>query len=277
MIYELKANEFTRAQPLFAGLENRVAIQAIIEGNSPGRIFVDDATRPTAAFMWNEFRYSYLAGNPNNDAFTASLSRLLSGILFPEARDSHDPTVVLYPHPETWREKVDALIGGETLINLARRTFSFNPARFQYRGWRERVPSGFRVQRIDESLLEKGGQEIIADIRTLWRSADDFLSAGAGFCLLSGNQVVSTCLSGFFGGGKYEIGVSTSSEHRRQGFATLTASAFIAHCLQQDLEPVWECWADNSSSIGLAEKLGFEMRVDYPVYFVDLTKRHPRQ
>jgi len=270
MIYELQANEFERVRPLFGGLKNRVAIHAIIEGNALGRVFVDDPGKPTAAFMWNEFRYSYLAGGADDYEFIGSLRQLLAETLLPQARDSHDPTLVLYPYPATWHERIGDLIGDQAPIELARRTFTFVPNQFRYQDWEKRVPSGLHMQPIDEALLATGGQEVTAGIQVLWRSSREFLDKGAGFCLLHGDQVVSTCFSAFVGSGKREIGVDTHPQHQRRGFATLTAAAFITDCLQTGWEPVWECWADNTSSNKLAEKLGFVRASDYPVYFVDL-------
>jgi GNAT superfamily N-acetyltransferase len=274
MIYELEPKAYEKVRPVFKGLENRVAIQAIIEGNSPGRIFVDAPVKPTTAFIWSEFRYSYLAGGAEDDAFNESLHQLLAQQLLPEARESHDPTLVLYPHPESWRKRIATLIRDQLPIELTRRTFTFDPARFQQRGWPERIPPGFCMQRIDEQLLTRSDHKLAVGIRTLWRSASAFLAQGAGFCLLdlNGDEMVSTCFSAFAGGNKREIAVDTDPQYRRRGFATLTAAAFITHCLQHDLEPVWECWADNSPSTGLAGKLGFAPDIDYPVYFFDLKK-----
>ncbi len=51
MIYGLAVSEFKKAHPLFASLENRVTIHALIEGSCPGRISVDDPTEPTTTFV----------------------------------------------------------------------------------------------------------------------------------------------------------------------------------------------------------------------------------
>jgi hypothetical protein len=42
MIYELKEKGYEKVRPLFQGLNYHLVIFSIIEGNSPGRIFVDD-------------------------------------------------------------------------------------------------------------------------------------------------------------------------------------------------------------------------------------------
>lgn len=273
MIYELANQHYDRARALFAGLENRVAIQAIIEGNSPGRIFVDDPEQPASAFTWNPFRYGYLVGESDNGAFNASLRQLLASELLPQAAHSHDPTLVLYPHPADWQRQVTFLLGDYAPIALTRQTFRFNPARFQHHDWPAHVPAGLRLQSIDADLI-KQSEQIAGALELLWCSTSAFLSKGLGFCLLDGEQILSMCFSPFVGGSLREIGVDTQPDYRRRGYATLTAAAFISQCLQNGLTPVWECWADNAPSLNLAEKLGFEAVAAYPVYFIELPSDH---
>jgi len=46
MFRELEPDEFRRVRHLFDGLDYSLSIHAAIEGNNPGRIFVDDASDP---------------------------------------------------------------------------------------------------------------------------------------------------------------------------------------------------------------------------------------
>ncbi|MBN1287032.1 MAG: GNAT family N-acetyltransferase [Anaerolineae bacterium] len=268
-IYELQPSDFEKARPVFAGLKDRVIIHAIIEGNSAGRIFVDDVNKPTAAFTWNELRYSYLAGDPDHEAFNESLRDLLTQTLLPEAKVSHDPTLVLYPYPVSWQAKVDALVGGRKLIPVTRKTFAFDPARFAHYDWADRTPPGFHMRRVDETVLADS-EHVAGEVALAWRSPERFLAKGVGFCLCKDdNTAVCACLS-ISADRRQEISIGAHPDYRRRGFATLTGAAFIAHCIEHDQTPVWECWTENVPSVKLAEKLGFKPTGDYPVYFLNL-------
>ena len=61
MIHELKKRDFEKVQLLFKELEWNVITSAVIEGTSPGRIFVDRVQDPKTAFMCTVEGY-YLAG-----------------------------------------------------------------------------------------------------------------------------------------------------------------------------------------------------------------------
>jgi RimJ/RimL family protein N-acetyltransferase len=82
--------------------------------------------------------------------------------------------------------------------------------------------------------------------------------------LIKNGEVVSDCISVWVENvgveiNCVEIGIGTKEPYRRNGYALLTASAFINDCLTQNLVPVWCCWDFREGSKELAEKLGFEI------------------
>lgn len=94
MLIELMGNEIEKVAQVFSKLEFCTPVYAIIKGNSLSRVFVDNRENPGSAFMWNAFRYSYIAGNPNNRAFNDEVAKLLKNDLFIEGKASDDPTMV---------------------------------------------------------------------------------------------------------------------------------------------------------------------------------------
>lgn len=51
MISELKMSDFKRCQHLI-NKDGHMEVEAVILGNNPGRIFVDNPESPDAALMW---------------------------------------------------------------------------------------------------------------------------------------------------------------------------------------------------------------------------------
>lgn len=90
---------------------------------------------------------------------------------------------------------------------------------------------------------------------------------GPGFCLHYGDDVAAECSAVFVAGGEAEITIQTAEAYRRRGIGTLVASAFIRQCLVQGLEPVWGCFPENTPSLALARKLGFEDDWQHPICF----------
>ena len=257
---ELKADQFHIMLPLLDKMEyGGFCPNSVIEGNHPGRIFVDKPIEPEIGFVWCRGGFYCLAGNENNEGFNQSLMDLLFDKL-----DHH--TFWLYPYPvSSWERKLDSLLG-DRVTKMSFRSFRFNPSEFQkLLPWRDKIPSGFEVKRIDEKLMSRIG-EIRGLTRRFWKSTEDFMKIGFGFCLLHRGEIVTFCYSAFVGGGKYEIDIRTVEKYRRQGFGEFNACAFIEHCLNKNKIPSWHCGSTNVPSDALARKLGFEPKVDFPIY-----------
>jgi RimJ/RimL family protein N-acetyltransferase len=232
-------------------------------------VFVNDARHPTAAFVWDEFRFCYLAGDSTDSAFVSDLADLLAGELLPAARNSHDPTIVLDPAAPGWFDHIDQLLPDVWRVWASRQMFTFDPAHFTWHDWANRIPEGMRVEPITGELA----QVIITPVvGILWRSLKDFLASGVGFCVLAGDTIASSCWSAFVAGQRVEISIDTHPDYRQQGLATLCGAAFVAHCLEQHLEPVWECWSNNVPSIQLGSRLGFQIDAERTICFVDLSR-----
>jgi RimJ/RimL family protein N-acetyltransferase len=107
--------------------------------------------------------------------------------------------------------------------------------------------------------------EVIGEIKSTWPD-DRFLENGFGFCALRNEgEIVCWCTGEYAGGRHIGIGIETVGEWRGRSLATLTASAFVEHCLSEGIEAHWDCWAHNLPSIRVAEKVGFRKVLDYDV------------
>ncbi|MGM9968410.1 MAG: GNAT family N-acetyltransferase [Rummeliibacillus sp.] len=54
--------------------------------------------------------------------------------------------------------------------------------------------------------------------------------------------------------------------YRGRGLASLVVEQLIDYCLSQNIQPRWDCNSDNSASILLGNKLGFNNPQKYAVY-----------
>ena len=81
MLKELESNEYERVRSLFQGFDYSLSILAAIEGNNPGRIFVDDADRPHTALAFTVEGY-LLTGDHDNPATNEALRCLLREKIF---------------------------------------------------------------------------------------------------------------------------------------------------------------------------------------------------
>lgn len=255
---ELKSENYLNVLPLLKNIKQAVLPYAVCEGYNPGRIFVDDEQDPQTTMIWTPVGYYFLVLGQGQKL--DEVANLLTETFIPTSKAIGETGFILIAEFDNWKEKTSALLNNREVIEIFRRPFKFHKEHFNA-NWREKIPAGFDLKLVDESLAEQ------AHILGSWKSLDDFMSHGIGYALMNGDKLASVCSSVFVSSTRVEIDVHTEEEYRRRGFASITASALIEECLQLGKQPNWECFWENEESTALALKLGFEQLADYPVYF----------
>ncbi len=267
-LQELSPEQFPHLQPLFTPALGHVPLLGALDGLHPALIFVNDPAQPTLGLVASQWGYFYLGGQPGNPAHTAALSDLITRHLLPQLLERGQRGFVLWPAVPAWFDHLAALLPGRPVARIYRRTFAFDSITFyENRFSRPSLPAGLRLRPIDAALLDEMEDDLAAEIRSTWRSLEDYLQRGAGACLTAenGSRLASVCFAAFVAGGAAEANIFTPAPYRRKGLATLAAAAFVEEALRRSLRPSWECFSDNLPSLKLAENLGFKAQGDVPV------------
>jgi RimJ/RimL family protein N-acetyltransferase len=272
-IHQLSLNDYEVTRPLFQGLEYNVVVRAVIEGTNPGRIYADDRLEPKSAFLCSAEGY-YLAGVATNQAFNTALHRLIVDRIF--AGDTvrpGDDQIDLRFCPGTWEEALEVILQGKPPLQQRRRHYVWRERRMN---WQEWIPEGCTLRHVDDELLARPGIRVpnsalnryaVDKMKANWGSIGSFMERGFGFCTLCDEQVVSWCIADCASGEACEIGIRTHPDYRRRGLATVTVAAAVDYALSHGFAEVgWHCWEGNAGSIGVAEKVGFEMERQYVAY-----------
>lgn len=268
MIHELKQAEYGRARSLFRPLRYHLCSAAVLAGDNPGRVFVDEPAAPRTAFMLSP-EGCYLAGNPDNPVFNRALNRevVSNRVLGDDVR-----VLFLVVHPERWSEHLPSVLHPHTPVEMKRRHYECRTLRYN---WRAHLPNGYAVHRIDRSLLDTSlttvPDHVMGWMENNWGSVDRFLQDGFGFATISECEMVAWSLADCASDDECEIGIRTAPAHRRRGLAAATAAAAVEHALSHGFELVgWHCAQDNLGSIGTAERVGFQRERDYVAYYANL-------
>ena len=277
VMQELRKRDYEKVRPLFEELDWNLITRAVVEGTSPGRVYVDRVEKPRTAFMCTVEGY-YLSGYDCNDEFNTSLNKLIFERIFAGNTVRKGETdVAIGFHPDSWKDKMPIIFQGRIPLTTARRHYVCTELKVDH--WRGHVPRGFNVQRIDEKLLQTPHLEIPEHVtgwmKTNWGSISDFMKKGFGFCTLRDKQVVSWSIADCVSGNACEIGIRTHEDYRRQGLATLTVAATVDYSLSSGLRQVgWHCDEYNLGSIGVAEKVGFKLERKYIQYYACSNEVH---
>lgn len=280
-IIELESEEFHKVQSLFYQTKHlSFTIDAVIAGNSPGRIWVDYLNEPSVGFLWDGYHCYYIAGTTSNTEFNTALKNLLLNKVIPKAIEKNREIFKLEYSPKEWEPILEDILKGKHHVRKARYFFALNKPLVSE--WKDILPSYFNVRKIDKILLEsdiKNINSIIDEINECWYSVDDFLEKCFGFCVVltseeGEEEIQGWCTGEYLSEGKCGIGIETFRNYQQRGFATAMASAFVEHSLSLNIQPHWDSFTDNHASIRVAEKVGFKKIQDYDVLFGDFTKNY---
>ena len=118
------------------------------------------------------------------------------------------------------------------------------------------VAPGYELERVDAARATQWASEAGNEgAFESFRSIDDFLERGVGFCLVRDARIVSVALSTARSLRAIDIEIVTVPDHRRRGLATVVGARLIAQCLELGIEPCW--LAASPASERLARRLGY--------------------
>lgn len=271
MMHELPANEFERIRPLFAAFDHKLSIAAAIEGNNPGRFFVDDTTNPRTALALTVEGY-ILSGEHDNPRTIDALVHFLGHEIFTgRIYVGDDSFMSLAVYPDAWEAMLPELIPTHEVEKIKSYHYLCRTIGLD---WRQQLPDGYEIRRLDRALLDDPGIVFPdpvgqwKDFESSWWSVENFLAKGASCCALRGREVVSWCLSDCTAGDRTEVGIITHPAHRRLGLGAIVAAATVELCLERGFSAVgWHCSADNTPSWKTAERAGFQRERTYWDYY----------
>lgn len=264
-MYKLTTDAFHKVEPVFNELAFNVVIQSVINGNTPGEIYVDDVDHPKTAILWDMMCEVLIEGESTNPDFNRAIHGLIKEELMPRAKERYIPCFDLY-YSSQFEDKADEIVPLGNYTRVGRNVYRFNALKIQ---WRAHIPNDCTMVRIDESFLQRTDLAYLEDVKgwinSFWHSTSDFVSKGMGYCLVLENAVVSWCLSVFVGGTAFEFGLETVAEFRGNGYGKLTAAACLEYCIQNELVPFWQCHEENVPSNIVSERIGFEKDFHYDI------------
>lgn len=275
----LNPNDYRLALPGLTQLPiNHLFARAVIDKMVTGRIYVDNPVNPATFLIVHPYGMSLLLGNENNARFNAA---------FVNYALNHDRTRLktewLQAYPPAWHEKLQVLFkdniiteedaastGNHNKLELSMRVnFSFN--KDKYLEFKRSLDNGpHEIVRTDTEQFENIHGTVVP--RHFWDNAKDFSRNGVAFSVVYDGKIASTAFSAFVIGRQLELGIESDAAARGKGFATLTCMALIDYCLENGYEPVWACRLQNTNSMRLATKLGFESTLYLPFYKLQSTR-----
>jgi RimJ/RimL family protein N-acetyltransferase len=270
MFTELIPSQYAAILPLYAPLDFNLVIRSVVEGNTPAWVYADDPSGPHTALIWDRQDAILIAGNASEGTARSAMRQVIMDQIVPNARSRGIPEFALLSTP-AWEPLIPGLFSALSPQSAARYSYRLASPRLDPPPpvGLPPLPKGTMLQRIDDGLLSSQLvhlEDVRGWIDSFWRTPQDFLHTGYGYCAVSGDAIASWCLTVFAASSARELGLATVPDYRQRGLATLVAAACIEHGMAHEQQLHWHCWADNRPSALIAQKTGFRMEREYSVY-----------
>jgi GNAT superfamily N-acetyltransferase len=272
MIIELDSGDFRIAWSHLGSRIRSPEAGAVLLGNNPGWVFVDDTTRPSTALIWARgIQGFYFVGEPSNSAFLDNLDRFVDRLIAPRLRQMGLEWLEV-SGGEGWDPFIEQVFARRSLEKGLQWVYALDPEIFKRQSSNREM--GPHVRKVDRGLIHEAGLAgldfLVSKISSFWGKVDNFLRIGLGFVLIEQDEIASACLSGFVSQATHAIDIYTLEDHRRKGYAEAVAGRYLDTCTKRGLNPYWDCMAENLPSAKLAEKLGFTKAGEYNLYSFQL-------
>lgn len=252
---QLSPNEAQVARAIFAPLEHHTMVYAFFENNLEAKLFVDNASQPTAGMIAYKNRYAF-GGDPNQNAFNAGI---LQHFAETELAPRKGRAFLASFTSDAWIQTLQTLFQDDEVIIDSRLYLQITPEQ----NTPPALPDGFSLHAVTPEFLSSGigGMDLLVEeIHSERTSPEDFFAKGFGICPVYENQIAGWCLSEYNTNDRCEVGIATLEPHQRKGIATTLTKIFLNEAAQRGIHHVgWKCWEQNQASVATAYKAGFSL------------------
>jgi RimJ/RimL family protein N-acetyltransferase len=275
-----ETNTWDTAQMLnvFGGLEDHLAIEAVLRRNAAGRVWVDNPRQPAAGVLWVAHRV-YFAGE-DVQALNAVLRKVAAA-----AQARGDWGIAVYgPEESDWAVQ----LAGLTWREMPREYWLAAPltemqqlAALNERAEQVEKATGLQIRGVDAQLLltNLGRLDQLQEEMCSERaSVEEFLAHSFGVCLVDKQQqaLAGWCLSEYNCGLRCEVGIEVMEEHQHRGLGTLLTQVLCAEAISRGMTQVgWHCLAENTASRATAQRAGLRLHKQYQAAIVLVGNTQP--
>lgn len=254
MIHQLEQSDYYKVSELIKNTDHELSIHAVIIGNTPGEIYVDNAKEPLSTLIITP-ECNVVAGFASNKLFNAEIKKKL---------DFFDTVTC---DTEEWEINIHDIHCNIAIRKYKRRYYKFD--KLLYHNFSEALDEQYTLEYVYVDSLEDIQYENCEKIKNWFElnNMADFNEYCLGAYIRKEDKIVSWCLVDYIIDDKIEIGIRTDSEFRRKGLGMIALAATVSASISRGIKEIgWHCVDSNVGSYTVAEKVGFNKIKEYSYF-----------
>jgi len=267
MLHELSRDEYEKVRPM-VGDKTNLAARAVISGNNPGWIFVDNKESPQTALVWAKgVEGSYLMGKTSNRTFNAALNLFVDEVIKPRSLALGYTWFEVSGTQEEWEEVIEEIFYRRGLQQWTQRVYTHT--RKLAPDSRPLVDFTMRIAPLDQRLMTSDLRNldiVTAELERYWDSLEQFYDKGFGYAIIWRGLVADMCYVAFTDGDEFELSTKSYDPLMRESLTRATTVECLKHIINRRGEAYWDCTDTNVTAYRTAESLGFNRVWEYQCY-----------
>lgn len=268
MITELSPQEFHKISHLLHADHINLEISSVVEGYSPGWIFVDQSESPQTAMVWSKgIEGFYFLGKTTSIDFNASINDYIAHEITPRANALGLSYFEFSGTSADWDRLIPSLFASRQLETS--KQFVYTRSAHQHLSTFPVENQEYSIHVVNQALLDHPSlntEYIKSAILEWWESLDHFFEHGLGYGIFYQGTAVCSCVTSFMDQNTMESHIQTQPAHQKKGLATWAVHAFIETAHTKGYSLYWDCMEKNRGSRALARKMNYVKAFDYPLY-----------
>lgn len=265
-------SDFERVKNIFSSSSKKFVFQSIIEGNTPGEIYLNSLISPELYVIFDKGNFViYVGGDTTaHEEYTRCIEYIKEYILTEDLKKEFYDYIKISYTSDLWKSALLDVFYDLKVRQDRRALYKCDISNIHYK-----TPDSFsyEIKPINEEMLKDSSLDnfelLKEEILGMWGSIEGFIKNGFGYCAVHGSKLISWCTAELVSRNHCGIGIETIEEQQKKGVGAVLAANFLKECATRNLEPYWDSWTRNLGSVKIAEKVGFYKVEEYDVLIVE--------
>lgn len=270
-MYKVDSN-FEKAKKVFSSNSKKFVFESIIEGNTPGEIYLNSLINPELYVIFDKGNFVlYIGGETSNyKEYNKCIIYIKENILTESLKKEFYDYIKISYTSDLWKNAMLDTFYDLTVRQDKRVLYRYDIANIDNKTLEN---NSCEIKPINKEILNDNNLENLKllkeEISGMWGNVEGFIKNGFGYCAVNGKRLISWCTAELVSKNHCGIGIETIEEEQKKGVGVALAVNFVKECAERNLIPHWDSWTRNVPSVKIAEKVGFYKTEEYDVLIVE--------